>query len=92
MWIENKRTDTMSRRHPNDSYLNSVYYPENRVAGGFLALLLAVSALVAVTVAPGVAVGVILGVVTLKLAERVTQHLRREGDVSTTNGNQRRVA
>lgn len=52
-------------------------YSENRTAGGAVAYLLAVPALVAVLAAPAVVFGAVLGVVGLTLSRRVIRRLRR---------------
>jgi len=72
--------DAMYETDSQVAYTDSTNeYRENRTAGGMVAYLLAVPALVAVLAVPSVVLGAVLGVVGLTLGRRVVRRLRRKG-------------
>jgi hypothetical protein len=77
MWVQPVDTDAMYETDSQLSYTDSTHdYSENRTAGGAVAYLLSVPALVAVLAAPAVVFGAVLGVVGLTLGRRVVRRLR----------------
>jgi hypothetical protein len=80
MWIAPLVVDTMYEADSQVAYTDSTNeYRESRTAGGVVAYLLAVPALVAVLAVPSVVLGAVLGVVGLTLGRRVVRQLRRNG-------------